>query len=455
MQFWNDFEGEVVGGFALRKLIRSEGRNAWFETEADGSKALLSVTESLNDDQAIVERLEAARGLSHENLLRVRQVGRAELKDTPLVYALMDPVEENLGDVLRDRALGTAETEMITRSLLNALMELHRNGLVHGRVEPASVLAVGDTIKMRSDCVQLARRAAQNGHDWTGIDFRGLGATLCQCLTQRAPRSAEDEQIKALPAPYSAIVANSLEGNWTSAEILRALENPSYGTVAAPVAAASAAPARTAPERSLLLDDDEPEPRSGLPRRTPLYAGIAVVVLLLIVWLVIRSKSPSHPSSASSSPAAASAAGSSAASGAANPAASAGAVGAPAASPGKARAGKPLAPGAKVVVPLSASPARAATTPAQAATTPVPSGQGGAWHVVAYTYNRQDQAQHKADELNAKHPGLGASVFHPESRHSAYLVAIGGGMDREAAYRLRDKLRRSGLPRDTFAQNFR
>ena len=34
MQFWNELEGQTIDGvYPLRRLVRSEGRSAWFETE--------------------------------------------------------------------------------------------------------------------------------------------------------------------------------------------------------------------------------------------------------------------------------------------------------------------------------------------------------------------------------------------------------------------------------------
>ena len=39
-------------------------------------------------------------------------------------------------------------------SLLAAIEALHSNGFVHEHVEPANVLAVGEVIKLRSDCIR-------------------------------------------------------------------------------------------------------------------------------------------------------------------------------------------------------------------------------------------------------------------------------------------------------------
>ena len=76
------------------------------------------------------------------------------------------------------------------------------------------------------------------------------------------------------------------------------------------------------------------------------------------------------------------------------------------------------------------------------------------WRVVAYTYRRQDQAQHKVDEINHAHPDLQAQVFTPTEGREPYLVTIGGLMDRNQAFRLRQHVLNVGLPPDSYAQNF-
>ena len=75
--------------------------------------------------------------------------------------------------------------------------------------------------------------------------------------------------------------------------------------------------------------------------------------------------------------------------------------------------------------------------------------------MIAYTYNRQDQAQHKADQLAEKHPEFQPQVFAPKGNRAPYYVTVGGAMDREQAYQMRQRAIRAGLARDTFARNFR
>jgi cell division septation protein DedD len=75
------------------------------------------------------------------------------------------------------------------------------------------------------------------------------------------------------------------------------------------------------------------------------------------------------------------------------------------------------------------------------------------WRVVAYTYNREEQAQKKSATIAQEHPELRPEVFTP-SGHAPYLVTVGGVMNRDDAFAFVQKARNSGLPSDTYAQNY-
>jgi eukaryotic-like serine/threonine-protein kinase len=75
--------------------------------------------------------------------------------------------------------------------------------------------------------------------------------------------------------------------------------------------------------------------------------------------------------------------------------------------------------------------------------------------VVAYTYNREAQAQQKVASVAAKHPQLKPEVFTPNG-HAPYLVVVGGAMSRDEAFALVKRAKGEGwLPRDSYAQNYR
>lgn len=437
---WSDFESDVVEGrYPLAELVRSEGRCGWFETKYEGKPAVISLTESLNDEDVLLERLKAAQKVKDKNVAEIFEVGATEARETPLVYAVMEHTEENLDDVLRARALSADETKEVAESLVSALRAIHKERLVcvrsdDGQIEAASVLAAGDTVKLRSDhLLHVAPDAAFAGY--VTRDVRGLGSLIYQCLTQRAPATranANDPSLQRLPASFIQIVRRAWSGMATLDEIEALLRPAAVPATTTPVtkteapAAANVAAAKPVVKPSAPIAEAEPPTeKPTISRHTALIVG-GFVVLLVIMGLVLRGISHSSGSTGASSPKVV----------VAQPDAPA------AASPAKAApssTAKPLPRAVKAVAPPVVQPASSRT---------------GNWRVVAYTYNHQDQADHKARTINEKHPDLQASVFSPKGNGAPYLVTLGSPMEREDAFRLRDKARSEGLPRDTFAQNY-
>jgi hypothetical protein len=169
--------------------------------------------------------------------------------------------------------------------------------------------------------------------------------------------------------------------------------------------------------------------REGPPRRTALIVG-GVVVLLLLAGLALRAMlhhSDSTQDAAAKNPVVV-------------------------VSPETTTPRKPP----PVVPPPAAKPKASAAAPVAAPvrSTPDATSPAGTWRVVAFTYNYQNQAEHKAQTINERHPDLDASVFSPKGSGAPFLVALGPATDRASAIRLRDKAVEEGLPRDTYAQNY-
>lgn len=502
MMLWTDLEGrELMGRWRLARLVRPEGRNAWFEaTGPDGKPAMVSLTEALNDEDELLARLKAASMVRHRNVVAVREAHLTHVEDTPVVLAAMEPTDENLADVLRERTLNAAEALPLMDALVQGLAAIHARRLSHGRMEPASVVAMGDTVKLRSDCLQVEGFSARAGED-----VRGLGRIVTQALTRRVPAGENDPVLQLLPEPLGRAVRRALSGTATVEEIA-ALAGTKIVAVAAPVpvgrepvaetklaaetkpvaggqrvagsetklvadgtlvagsepvvkAAPVIAPAMTEaakaggqmdlpliPRRAAAadLEDDEDGPGAGAWNwekweqawdrlRTRKYHRVgapwivgAAAILALATVLVVHGLM--HRASPAASPAAvASAAGS-------------------------------VAPQTAVVAPRAAArrtqrveAAGAAATTAAAAG---PAARGAHdWRVVVYTYRRRSEAEQKAASIGKRHPELEAGVL--ATRGGAYLVTVGGAMTREEAFAERGRAVRMGMPRDSYAQNFR
>ncbi len=213
---WTDMEGrDFPGGWRLRRLLRPEGRNAWFEaTGPDGKPAIVSLTETLNDEDEMLARLRAAAEVRHPNVVAVRDARLVWMSGTPVVMAAMESTDENLAEVLRNRALDPSEARLLLNSLLQGLAAIHARGLTHGRMETGSVLAIGDTVKLRSDCLHL-----EGFESGAPEDVRGVGRIVMQALTRRIPSGENGAVPQLLPEPMQRALRRALSGNATVEEV--------------------------------------------------------------------------------------------------------------------------------------------------------------------------------------------------------------------------------------------
>jgi eukaryotic-like serine/threonine-protein kinase len=443
MPLWNEIEGQTLDGLTLGKLLRSEGRTAWFSIVGpNGEPAVLSVFEALNDEEAVEARLQTAAHVQHPGLLVIRKIGAGQLEDESLVYALMEPFDQTLAEVLRDRPLTPDETREVAESLLSALETIEAAGLYHGHVDASGVLAVGDDIKLRSDC--LTQRHGQS-------DAPALAALIYNALTAR--RFSSERDALQLPAPFATLVRAGAGSNASLAAMRRVLSAPavtnagatipspaaaSVGAAATPDAAPSAAAAAKAAVPSSPRRRGDVEAR---PRKRPgvAIAAIVIMAIALVVFWYATKRPAGHTPISGEAP-----------SPATSPKAAPADVPPPATPAGDAAAtmGAP-----ETVKPSPATGGRPATAKGPAESTPA-SAERSVWHVVAYTYNREEAAQHKAAELAAHYPKLEPQVFSPTG-HAPYLVTLGGGTNRQEAFARRDAARTAGMPSDTYAMNFR
>ncbi len=185
--------------------------------------------------------------------------------------------------------------------------------------------------------------------------------------------------------------------------------------------------------------DAEPDPQRS---RLWMYLAAGAVVLLLMFW-ALRSKPAKTPvgatplvqNGATTKPNTVETNSSTAANGKAWPT----------------RTLEPEKPASTVNGKTSGEPVR----PVAASKATAAVAGGAVWRVVVYTFNRQEDAEKKARAVNAKHSHLEAQVFSPEGHSAPYLVTIGGRMTREDARRFRSKGLGSGMPRDSYVQNYK
>lgn len=430
MLLWNDYEGKTIAGsYLLDKLLRPEGRSAFFTTlNGTGTPSAIRLIESLNDEQEILTRWRTVSEIRQPNLLTLKKCGEDVVDGTPLIYAVLEATDANLADVLRDRSLTAEETKQLATSLIPALQALHARNLVHEHIEPANILAAGEVIKLRSDCIrdiapgpEADKAKARDTHD--------LAVLLLQARTQR--KQMRDTDAALLPAPLGEVVRNGISGAWTLDKMAPVLTPPTP-QLASVRGATSPVPAKTPRPGSAQATHHIPSPASATSakkkpavfasaftpanvRRIIFWTAAAVALLLLVVLIARRS---SH--TLTTLPAVI--------------------------------ATRPAQTGPAVV----ASPAAAIPKP-RAAQIATPSSSRAAtrtdWRVVAYTYNHASQAQSKVNAIAAKHPSFHPEVFTPNGL-PPYLVTLGGAMSHDQANALCERARMSGLAGDIYVQNY-
>jgi len=437
MHLWNEYEGRIVADqFPLIKLLEPEGRSAFFSTTDSGKAAVIRLIEAHFDEPEILARWTAVSKIDQPNLVKIHKFGQTTLDETALLYAVMEPTDAALADILKERALSSEETMQIATSLVPALQALHAQNLVHEHLEPANVLATGETVKLRSDCIREAPEGAE-GNEAKARDVHALATLLLRALTlqRKLPIGA------TLPAPFHQIVVNGISGTWGLPEIAAALPSPPAAKQP-PVAAQPLSPtmpvapkqpyvpkqpsapapstakpssftppaAPSTPHRLRVpVEDEEDGRRRVLPWTT---IAAAVILAIFIGWHFL------HKS--------------------------------PAAIPTLATMSSQTAP-----VAAASNPHTNAATPTvrPAENTRSTTGAREQWRVIAYTYNHKEQAQQKAAEIASRHAFLNPEVFAPKG-HAPYLVTVGGAMGHDEALAFRKRARSAGLPRDTYAQNF-
>ena len=231
---WKKWEGRVDGKFPLRQWLGGSDHSAVFLTERPGQpeqKVAIKLIAAEADADRQLSCWRAAVQLSHPHLMRIYDAGRCRLDGTSLLYMVMEYAEEDLSQILPQRALAPGEVTELLPALLDALAYLHSKGFVHGRVKPSNVHAMGDQLKLSADqIVSFAelnpvptRRDVYDAPETAaGIvspagDVWSIGVTLVAALTQNV--SFDGEGRNAIPIhrkPFHPLFAASRASACTS-----------------------------------------------------------------------------------------------------------------------------------------------------------------------------------------------------------------------------------------------
>jgi TonB family protein len=256
---WTQWQGQMINGtLPLRKYLGGSARGGVFQTEyragnlAHATVRLVPLIEAAAEAQLAQWRTVAA--LSHPHLARVFDSGRCQLGDRPFLYVVMEYADQTLAQILQIRPMTVDEVRELLTPVLDALSFLHRQSLVHGRLAPANILAVGDQLKLSSDSIRSAGVVSglvtpgsiydapetRAGIAGTSSDLWSLGVTIVEALTRQLP---------AWPVPSFAVIEipSTLPPEFAGT-VRRCLNrSPSERPTAAELQGGTASPAAAAP----------------------------------------------------------------------------------------------------------------------------------------------------------------------------------------------------------------
>ncbi len=322
---WQAWVGRTVDGrFPLLSYLGGSDHSAVFLTLAHGGvgdakkAAIKLIPAEAADAKKQLLRWKTASELTHPNLIRIFEVGRCELEGTALLYVLQEYAEENLSQILPERALTAEEARGMLPPILRALHYVHDMGLAHGRIQPSNILAVADQVKLSSDALGAAgerRRGARATSVYdppeaatnavsTAADEWQLGMTLVEALTQRLPvwdraRPSVPEVPAKIPEPFLEIAKRCLQVDpakrWTIAEISDRLGGELQGPTSVQTEKAVSLP--TVVSQQNLGQQNLGERKASA--KWPYALGLAAV-LAFAFFLMARPKRPGPPAEAQS-----------------------------------------------------------------------------------------------------------------------------------------------------------
>jgi eukaryotic-like serine/threonine-protein kinase len=324
---WKQWEGQLADNkFPLHHFLAATNHSAVFLTQLPDPQPRQAAIKFISaDDPAAGQQLAVwnqVSKLSHPNLLRLFHWGRCRLEGMNLLYVVMECAEENLGQILPQRALTPQETRDMLNPVTDVLAYLHSKFFVHSHIKPSNLLAVGDQLKVSSDTIfpiTQPREALREPDVYDApeaasspakpstpsSDVWSLGVTLVEALTQAAPAlpfevTAEPIVPNSLPQPFLDIARHSLrrdpKDRWAAPQVAARLSGVAEPVVAPASSVAFSAAAGSAAAAGAAA----PRPSSPAPAGSPLPASPVTIAPLSVPLspepAIPLSKLPAAPS---------------------------------------------------------------------------------------------------------------------------------------------------------------
>ena len=177
----------VAGRYVLGSHLGGTQHGSVFLTEIVHARAQrvaikLIPAAGLDTDRQLT-RWKQASALAHTNLLKMLDYGKCELDGAGYLFVVMEFADEDLGDILPERALDAEETRGMIEPVIETLAFLHERNWVHTRVHPGNILAMGDQIKLSSDSLSPKDETpgiAAKAEGFVAPEWDSGGATTAQ-----------------------------------------------------------------------------------------------------------------------------------------------------------------------------------------------------------------------------------------------------------------------------------
>jgi protein TonB len=230
--FGNGWEGRVVEGrFPLLERLGGSENCGSFLTVLQGLQEAVIQLILPGDAEAetYIAQWDFARALSHPHLARLFAEGRCVIDRNDLVYVVTERPYATLSNIIQTRTLKADSTRESFTPVLNALSYLHKNGVVHGYINPSNIqfadmkpklsmtdlLIAGSVKRSFSGSGNYDAPELTHGNVTAAADAWSVGMCLCEAMTESLPswdpsKNAEPEVTKSMPSPFREIVQDCL-----------------------------------------------------------------------------------------------------------------------------------------------------------------------------------------------------------------------------------------------------
>src|SRR5581483_5409447 len=242
-EVWKQWRGQIVDEkFPLLQYLCGSDQCATFLTSVNQQRGAIKLIPAVAAAAAEqLQRWQQAARLSHPHLLKLLDAGQWTRNGHFFLYVVTEFADEDLSQILPQRALTAREVRDMLLPMLSSLSYLHANKFVHGHLKPSNFLAIGDQLKVSSDCLHaegelvhgastpslyLAPEVDDHGLS-AASEIWSLGIVMVEALTQRPPVWTEkqhDPKVSpSLPDPFREIAENCLRRDpaqrWTIDQI--------------------------------------------------------------------------------------------------------------------------------------------------------------------------------------------------------------------------------------------